>query len=102
MEELELYKLLMTEDNEHETALAQEIRWAHTPEGDKLLVWINIIWIKEFIESLVKIFGNGIFDDGSFDGNFQEDCVCIDLEYAVGNCVDLEKIFPKDKYKEII
>ena len=96
MEGLKLYKLLATEDNEYETALADEIRWS----ADELLVWISYLWIKEFIDEITEMFGYGIFDDGGFDGNFQSDCVCIDLERAIGGCIDLESIFPKDKYKD--
>ena len=97
MEGLKLYKLLATEDNEYETALADEIRWT---TDDKLLIWIPYLWINEFMHELVEMFGYGIFDDGSFDGNFQYDCICIDLEQAIGGCVMLEDIFPKDKYKD--
>ena len=95
MEKFELYKLLATEDNEYETALADEIRWQ---SDDSLLVWIPYLWIDDFMNELVKIFGTGIFDDGGFDGNFQDGCVCIDLEEAIGFNTDLEEIFPKDKY----
>lgn len=35
MEGFELYKLLVTEDNEHEEVLAQELRWV---SDDELLV----------------------------------------------------------------
>ena len=95
MEGLKLYKLLATEDNEYETALADEIRW----ESDgSLLVWISYLWIKEFMDELVKLFGTGIFDYGAFNGNFQDGCVCIDLEEAIGFDADLEGIFPKEKY----
>ena len=97
MKSLELYKLLVTKDNEYETVLADEIRWI---SADELLVWIPYLWIKEFMDELVKMFGNSIFDDGSFDGNFQDGCICINLKRAIGECIDLESIFPKDKYQD--
>lgn len=96
MRELELYKLLLTEDNQHETELAQEIRWV---SDDELLVWVSYSWIKEFIESIEKMFGTTIFDDGGFNGNFQYDCVCFDLEKILGEYdIDLKSVFPLEKY----
>ena len=97
MEELELYKLLTTEDNEYEAVLADDLVWV---SNNEFLVWISYIYIKEFIESLKKIFGEGLFDDGAFDGNFQSDGVCLNLqEILEGYDVDLKKIFPIDRYK---
>ena len=29
----------------------------------------------------------------------QADCVCIDLCEAIGNFIDIEEVFPKDKYE---
>ena len=95
MEKFELYNLLATEDNEYGTALASEIRWQ---SDDSLLVWISYLWIEEFMDELVKLFGTEIFDYGGFDGNFQNEYVCIDLKKVIGFAVDLEEIFPKDKY----
>ena len=98
MDELKLYKLLVTEDNEYGQALADEIRWV---SEDELLIWVPYMWIEEFMEQLVNIFGNYIFDDGGFDGNFQDGCVCIDLKQAIGWCTtNLKEIFPPDKYKD--
>ncbi|RXI57665.1 hypothetical protein DP125_13300 [Clostridium tetani] len=97
MEEIELYKLLATEDNEYGTVLADELGWV---SDDEFLVWISYLWIKEFIESLKKMFGEGLFDDEAFDGNFQSDGVCLDLEKILGGYnIDLKKIFPMDRYK---
>ena len=97
MENLKLYKLLATEDNEYETALAEEIRWV---SDEELLVWIPYLWIKEFIDEFTEMFGYEIFDDGSFDGIFQNGSICINLKESIGEYIDLESIFPKDKYKD--
>lgn len=51
------------------------------------------------MEGLAEIFGNGIFDDGGFNANIQEDGICFDLEEAVGSYLDLEEVFPKDKFR---
>lgn len=96
MEGFELYKLLVTEDNEHEETLAQELRWV---SDDELLVWVSYLWLREFMESIKNIFGNGMFDDGSFDGNFQEDGVCINLVKMIeGYGINLKEIFPPERY----
>lgn len=96
MKELELYKLLVTEDNEHGIALADEIRWV---SEDELLIWVSYHNVKEFMDSLKSIFGYCLFDDGSFNGNFQENGVCIDLARALeGYDLELKDIFPSDKY----
>lgn len=97
MREMELYKLLVTEDNVHETALADELGWI---SDNEFLVWISYLWIREFMESLKKLFGEGLFDEGSFNGNFQSDGVCLDLEEILGDYdIDLKLIFPPKKYK---
>lgn len=98
MKEFEIYKLLVTEDNKYETALAEEIRWV---SDDELLVWISYLWIEEFMESMKKLLGSCLFDDGGFNGNFQEDGVCIDLEKMTeGYNLDFEYAFPKNKYSD--
>lgn len=96
MNDLELYKLLMTEDNRYETALADELGWS---SKDEFLVWVSYVWINEFVAALKTIFGENLFDDGGFDGNFQSSGVCIDLKKALdGYDIELTDIFPKGKY----
>lgn len=97
MDELKLYKLLVTEDNEHGIVLAEEIRWV---SEDELLIWVSYTWIKELMDSLKSMFGYSMFDDGGFEGNFQESGVCIDLVKALdGYGLELKDVFPPDKYK---
>lgn len=95
--ELELYKLIMTPDETClEFSYVQELGWIN----EKVFcVWISYHWIKDFIDGLKYIFGNGLFDDGGFNANIQDDCICIDLCEAIGYAVDIEKIFPKEKYR---
>lgn len=62
-------------------------------------MWINAGWYEEFIEKLTDIFGYGIFDDGNFNANIQPDAVCIDLNDILGGCVDIERVFPKYRYR---
>ena len=97
MEELKLYKLIITPDEtDLEFSYIQELGWINEKQ---FCVWLSYHWIKEFIDGLKNIFGNNIFDDGGFSANIQETCVCIDLCEAVGHIVDIEKIFPKEKYQ---
>lgn len=94
--EFKLYKLLATEDNEYEIVLVDELGWVN----NEFLVWVSYLWIKEFIESLKEIFGDSLTDDGGFDGNFQSDGVCLNLEEILdGYNIDLKTIFPIEKYK---
>lgn len=93
---LDLYKLCCTNDNDYEFDMVDELGWINDKE---FCVWVPYLYIKEFMDTLTKIFGYGIFDDGGFDGNMQSDCVCIDLCKALGNCIDLDVVFPKNQYK---
>lgn len=92
---LELYKLCCTKDNEYSDCFVDELGWISDTE---FCVWVSYLYLKEFMEQLTKIFGNGIFDDGGFDANMQEDGVCIDL-CVLCDCTYIETIFPKEKYQ---
>lgn len=94
-EELELYKLLTSPDEDYDDVLVDEMGWVK----DEFLVWVSHLYAKEFFERLKDIFGSYIFEEGGFIANIQEDCICIDLCEAVGDCVDIEAVFPKDKYQ---
>lgn len=85
MNQLELYKLVTGE-------YVDEFHW----EDDSFLVWVNYFWIREFIENIARILGDCIFDDGSFSGNMQRNCICIDLCDIVDK-EELLEIFPKDE-----
>ena len=93
---LRLYKLCCTVENEYSDCFVEELGWINDEE---FCVWVPYMYLKEFMEELTKIFGYGIFDDGGFDANMQTDCVCIDLCDAIGSCIDVEEVFPKDKYQ---
>lgn len=96
--ELKLYKLIMHPDEEfNDISYVDEFGWVNEKQ---FCVWISYVWIKEFIDGLKEIFGYGLFDDGTFNGNMQSFCICIDLCAALdGYDIDLERIFPKDKYE---
>ena len=95
-EGLELYKLIMTPDPEDKDfSYVSEMGWVK----DMFLVWIDYIHLSDFMERLKEIFGYGLFDDGGFDCNMQSDGVCIDLCEALGYALDIETVFPKDKYQ---
>jgi hypothetical protein len=97
MEELALYKLIMTpEPEDTDISYVQELGWINDKE---CCVWVSYLWIKEFIDRLKGIFGNGLFDDGGFMGNIQEDCICIDLCEALGSYIDIETVSPKNEFR---
>ena len=93
---LELYKLCCTDENEYSDCLVCELGWIN---DEQFCVWVPYLYLKEFMEILTRIFGYEIFDEGSFGANMQTDGVCIDLCEAVGCCIDIETVFPKDKYR---
>lgn len=94
--ELELYKLCCTDDNKYGTCTVDELGWINDNE---FCVWVSYLYLKDFMDSLKVLLGYEIFDDGGFNANMQGDCVCIDLCEAIGSFVDIEEVFPKDKYK---
>lgn len=94
--DMDLYILCCTKDNEYETQLVDEMGWVSDKE---FLVWVSYLWLKEFIEQMTKIFGYGLFDDGGFTSHMQTDGICFDLTEAVGDYMDIESLFPKDKYQ---
>jgi len=94
-DELRLYKLL-TDTDEDDFNYIQEMGWINDEE---FCVWINYVWIDDFMRELKDIFGYGIFDDGGFDANMQHHCACIDLCKAIGDSIDIENMFPKNKYQ---
>ena len=69
-------------------------------DEEKFFVWVSYPYLSNFVDALSRTFGLGIFDDGSFSGKMQYDCVCIDLCEALEGCdINLEEIFPREKFK---
>ncbi len=93
--ELELYKLIMSTDDSEDSCVS-EMGWVSDTE---FLVWVDWLWFKEFMDKITEIFGYGIFDDENFNANIQADTICIDLTDVLDGYVDIEEVFPKDKYK---
>lgn len=92
---LDLYKLCCTNDNDYESDMVDELGWINDKE---FCVWVPYLYLEEFMDALTKIFGYRIFDDGGFDANMQADGVCIDLCKALDAYIDLEAVFPRDRY----
>lgn len=94
---LEIYKLIVTPDEEDlDISYVSEFGWVSDTE---FFIWVDYIWFKEFMDDIIRIFGYGIFDEGNFNANIQSDSVCIDLRSVLAGYVDIEEVFPKDKYK---
>lgn len=89
-EEVRLYKLI-TESDEDDISIVEEYRW----EGDEFLVWIHYAFVHEFMNRLQDIFGNTMFDDGSFTATCLQDYMCIDLCDVLSGHVDIDDIFEK-------
>lgn len=89
-DELRLYKLI------EEIDLVQERGWISTGE---FCVWISWMEVYDFMSGLKDIFGYGLFDDGGFDANVQDECICISLSDALGGFLSLEDVFPVDEYQ---
>ena len=94
---LELYELIMEDDlgNLYYPYIS-EFGWVSDTE---FFIWISFDGFGDFIRDLTEIFGYGIFDDENFIANIQSDSVCIDLCEVLGGYVDIEEVFPKEKYQ---
>ncbi len=97
MDELLLYKLVTIPDPEDlDIRYVSEMGWIN---DESFCVWIDYMWLEEFMNGLKNIFGCNIFDDGGFTANMQSDSVCIDLCEALEGYIDLEDVFPKEHFK---
>ena len=96
--ELELYKLIMTPDEDDpDISYVDEFGWISNTE---FCVWINITWLKDFMERIREIFGICAFDEGGIDAKVGCDYVAFDLEDITSMYgVNLEEVFPKSKYR---
>lgn len=90
--EQELFNFITNEDASH----VDELGWINDKE---FCVWVDYLWLYEFIEGLKEIFGYGLFDDGGIEANMQINCICIDLCDLLGGYLDIETVFPKDQYQ---
>ena len=95
--ELELYKLITKEDDSRIYKYLSNMGWVNKKE---FCVWVFYSQLQEFITRLKEIFSATIlnFYDGGFEGKLQENCICINLSKVIGDCVDLEYVFPKEEY----
>lgn len=68
-------------------------------DNEHLYVWINYVFVDDFTNELIAIIDESIFDDGGIEAVMQTFCLCIDVEKLIGSHIDVEELFPKDKYK---
>lgn len=96
--ELEIYKLIMIPDEDDpDISYVDEFGWISNTE---FCVWINITWLKDFVERIREIFGTDVFDEGGIDAKVGFDYVFFNLEDITSMYdVNLEEVFPKSKYK---
>lgn len=93
--ELELYKLIM-EGSSCGFPYVSEFGWVNDTQ---FFVWVDYLCLKEFIDKLVEIFEDGIFEDASFNAVMLAHTVCIDLADVLGDYIDIEEVFVKEHYK---
>lgn len=90
-----LFKLITNPEDDEDISYVSEFGWIN---DKKFIVWVNYVWVQDFMNALAEIFGKEIFDDGGFDANMQSDGIAFDLCEAVGD-LDVEAVFPKDVYR---
>lgn len=94
----ELYQLCATKKNPTGYCLVDELGWINETD---FCIWVNYLWLWEFLGFFKEIFGNGVYDDGGFSVQMQEDHLCVNLSEALDGYLskeDLEHIFPRNKY----
>lgn len=97
MDELKLFKLItMPDPEDSDVSYVSEYGWI---DDKSFCVWVDYMWVDDFMRELKNIFGYGVFDDGAFNANMQSDGICIDLCEALGGYLNIEDVFPKEYYK---
>lgn len=92
--ELELYKLIM-EGASCGFPYVFEFGWINDVQ---FVVWVDYRCIKEFMDRLIEIFEDGIFEDCHFHAAMRSHAICIDLMDLLDDSVDIEEVFPKEYY----
>lgn len=87
-----IFYKVVTEDED----IVEEFGWISNTE---FCVWISYYNLFDFMDSMKNIFGYGMFDDGGFNANMQSDGVCIDLCEMIGDYLEIEEVFSKEKYQ---
>ena len=94
--EVEFYKMIMLpEEDEPEYTLCEEFGWVH----DEFLVWISYDQLQDFIEYFIKMFGCCGLDCCDCKADLGVSYVVIDMCKLLGDTVDIESVFPKDRYQ---
>ena len=75
--------------------LVDSYRWS---DGN-FYIWISTLFLEDFIDEIINIFGADVFDDGGCNANVQIGYVCFDLEDLLGGYIDIEEVFAEDKLK---
>lgn len=95
LEEVALYKMLMLpNENDLEDTLVEEFAWVK----DEFCVWIRHSKLNDFIQYFIHEFGICRLDCIGIDARLQSEYVVFNLCELLGDKVDIEAVFPKEKY----
>lgn len=93
--EVALYKMLMLpNENDFDDIIIDKFGWVK----DEFCVWIRHSMLDEFIQYLIHEFGYCGLDAGGMDVKLQDTYIVINLCELFGDTVNIESVFPKEKY----
>jgi hypothetical protein len=94
-DEQKLFNLITKPHEEYNFNIVEEYKWS----VDSFYIWIPYLFVDNFVDEIINIFGEDVFDDGGCDANMQRGYLCIDLEDLLGGYVDIKEVFAEDKLK---
>ena len=93
--EVALYKMLMMpNESDFDDILIEEFGWVK----DEFCVWIRHSMLDDFIQYFIHEFGYCELGAGGIDVKLQDTYIVINLCELFGDIVNIESVFPKDKY----
>lgn len=94
--EVEFYKMIMLPDGDmSDYTFVREFGW----QQDEFFIWISYSQLEDFIEYFVKTFGYCGLEYGGCTAILGVDYLVINMCELLGDEVNIESVFPKDKYK---
>lgn len=95
LEEVALYKMLMLpNERDYEDILIEEFGWVK----EEFCIWIRHSMLDDFVQYFIHEFGYCGLYDGGIDVKLQDTYVVINLCELFDDNVNIESVFPKEKY----